>query len=83
MGLLTLANPSIAQLVMQVWDEVMEETADPFRDSHLYDWLTGDHRTYRWHLDEQPRNYKGNLIPRIATVRRHIRQLGRGTKWKF
>lgn len=65
---------SLAQLVVEAWERTLEETPDPFLNAW---WIDGSRLTYREELDRQPVNYKGQLIPRIVTVRRNLRALGK------
>lgn len=68
---------SLAQLISDVWEQELRETPDPFDDtSGMLNALFGLPRlTYRERLDKQHRNSFGELIPRIATVRRNLRSL--------
>lgn len=79
--LLTRAGPvrlgasgaeSMAQVVVDVWEQVL-------RESPAMDWLTffDDRLTYREQLDRRRRNAYGDIIPQITLVRRNLRLLGK------
>lgn len=74
-----MTNPNIGNLVSQMWNEIIEETPDPFRNSmhYLYNHLTGiKGPTYQQRLDTIPVNFYGRPIPRIVTIRRNLQRLG-------
>lgn len=66
-----MANPHLSQIIAAAWEEQLRETPDPFNNPDLFG---GPRLTYRERLDQQPINCFGQLIPRIVTVRRNIRQ---------
>lgn len=72
-----MANHNTSQLVTQIWEQVMVESPDPFRNPNF---LYGSQFSYRDKLDYQPVNYHGDTIPRIVTVRRNLRLLGKPTR---
>lgn len=71
-----MAIANMARLLSEAWDREIRETPDPFRHDNVF---TGRFNapmpTYRERLDEQPRNFYGDLIPRIVTVRRNLRRV--------
>lgn len=68
---------SMSSLVASAWAQAIEESPNPW-DSTWGMGLFGEpRRTYRERLDRQPRNAHGDLIPRIVTVRRNLRALGK------
>ena len=71
---------NLAKSISDALDASFEETPDPFSSTWLLDQWHGIRRTYREYLDEQPRNWRGVLIPRIVTVRRNLRSLGKPPK---
>lgn len=69
-------NLNMGQIAAEVWEWMIRVTPDPYMDSYLYYALTGEPRpSYRALLDKQPRNYYGELIPRIDTVRLNLLRL--------
>lgn len=72
---------NLAQIMADVYEQHLRETPDPFRHDNIFAMKFSDMfppKTYREILDEQPRNYYGQLIPRIVTVRRNLRRLKAG-----
>lgn len=64
---------SLASMVADAWDQTLRESPDPFTEASWgYGWFGTPKRTYRERLDRQRRNVYGDLIPRIATVRRNL-----------
>ena len=60
---------SCADIVARAWEQTMRES--PAIEFGAFLW--GQQPTYRERLDKQPKNWHGELIPRIVTVRRHLR----------
>lgn len=59
---------SLGDVVARAWQETLAETPSP-----AYGWWPESGQpTYQEWIDHQPRNYKGELIPRIITVRRNL-----------
>lgn len=73
-----MANPNLATIVADAWETELRESPTPFGGEFLLEAIGGPRRTYRERLDAQPRNYFGELIPRIVTVRRNLRRLKAG-----
>lgn len=71
-----MANPYWSKVVAEAWEQTLDETPDVFASDILYALFMGKRILYRDYLDKQPRNWKGELIPRIVTVRRNLRRLG-------
>lgn len=70
--------PNLAGIVADAWDMALRESPDPFARCYVLNPLLGmPVPSYREQLDEQPRNGFGDLIPRIVTVRRNLRRLGK------
>lgn len=61
-------------LVAEIWDAALRETPDPLSCDLFAD---GRRLSYRQRLDRQPINFHGAIIPRIVTVRRNLRALGK------
>lgn len=68
---------NLADVVADAWDQVLRETPDSFTSDALKELLGAPMSSYRARLDRQPRNFRGDLIPRIVTVRRNLRRLGK------
>ncbi len=69
---------NIADIVVAAWDRALRESPDPFDDIYaLYPILGYTPPSYRERLDRLPRNCFGDIIPRIVTVKRNIRLLGK------
>jgi hypothetical protein len=68
---------NIAAIVADAWEEELRTGPDPMHGSWLGEMLGMPRRTYRERLHEQKYNMYGELIPRIVTVRRNLRMLGR------
>lgn len=69
-------STSIARIVAEAWEDALNEAPDPFSSTDLFYMLGGRRWSYRERLDVQPKNWKQQPIPRIATVRRNLRALG-------
>ena len=63
---------SIGNLVAQCWEQSMREYPWPYAPW----WFL--RLTYRERLDLPPRNFYGELIPRIVIVRQNLRRLKEG-----
>ena len=63
------------RLIAEAWDLALVESPSPWDD--IRELLLGGRVSYRERLDRQPRNVHGDLIPRIVTVRRNLRRLGK------
>lgn len=69
---------SLASRVADAWETELRESPGPW--DGIVDRVFGFGRptlSYRATLDRQPKNCFGDLIPRIVTVRRNIRLLGK------
>jgi hypothetical protein len=66
----------LGDLVARVWEQELRESPAFDREAVL-DLFGGPQRSYRERLDRQHRNHYGDLIPRIVTVRRNLRALGK------
>lgn len=72
-----MITPNLGRIVAEVWEETLRESPNPFDTCGIFNVILGlPVLSYRERLDRQPYNIFGNLIPRIVTVRRHLRQLG-------
>lgn len=71
------ASFSVSGAVAAAWETALREMPNPWDCDLLNEFFGHPRTTYRERLDRQPRNAFGELIPRIATVRRHLRQLGK------
>jgi hypothetical protein len=72
-----MVQPNIAQFIADEWERYLGEMPDPWRNPSSWENLFGSQiMSYRDKLDWQPLNYRGERIPRIVTVRRHLRRLG-------
>ncbi len=77
-----MPHPNLGALIARVWGEVQEEylretePAGRWFDDVFAEMLYGGRRqrTYRERLDRVQRNHYGEVIPRIVTVRRNIRE---------
>lgn len=70
-----MAHPNLGVMLVDIWETMLRETEDPFADSAgvLSALLGGPQKSYRDVLDRTRINHFGEVIPRIATVRRNIR----------
>lgn len=71
-----MPNPNLGRLIVEAWETEMLESPAPFIGERFMELFGGPRHSYRYWLDKQPRNFRGDLIPRIVTVRRNLRALG-------
>lgn len=74
---------NLGRLIADLWEQELRETPDPFNNcTFLSEMLGGPRLSYRERLDRQRVNSYGELIPRIVTVRRNLREMkGYRDKW--
>lgn len=65
-------NPNVSHLIAQIWEDVVRDSPDPWRNPSPLNDYGG--MSYRERLDWQPLNYYGEKIPRIVTVRNNLRR---------